>query len=60
MIRSKKMNQEKLVIFDWDGVIESHHDGEYNVYSAVIDIIHRLSPNDIDDQEIIKNGKIVQ
>lgn len=36
------------------GVIESHRNGEYNVYCAVIDTIKKLSTNDIDDQKIIK------
>lgn len=40
------MKQEKLVIFDWGGVIESHRDGEYNIDNAIESIVKRLT----DDQ----------
>lgn len=36
---------KKIVIFDWGGVIESHRDGEYNIYDAICSIIKRLSKN---------------
>ncbi len=45
---------KKLVIFDWGGVIESHRDGEYNIYDAIICIIKRLSSNDIIDSSLLK------
>lgn len=36
-------NENKIVIFDWGGVVESHFQGEYNCYSAKVDIINRLN-----------------
>lgn len=36
-------NDEKIVIFDWGGVVESHFQGENNYYSAKVDIINRLN-----------------
>lgn len=38
-------NEEKIIIFDWGGVIESHKDGEFNVDSAKIELINKLNPN---------------
>lgn len=29
----------KIVIFDWGGVIESHRDGEYNLNMAITNLI---------------------
>lgn len=48
------MKQEKLIIFDWGGVIESHRNGEYNIYDAIINIVKRLTEKDIDDSNILK------
>lgn len=45
---------KKLVIFDWGGVIESHRDGEYNIYDAIVCIVRRLSFKDITDSEILE------
>ncbi len=36
-------HENKIVIFDWGGVVESHFQGEYNCYSAKVDIINRLN-----------------
>lgn len=36
-------HENKIVIFDWGGVVESHLQGEYNCYSAKVDIINRLN-----------------
>lgn len=36
-------NENKIVIFDWGGIVESHFQGEYNCYSAKVDIINRLN-----------------
>lgn len=36
-------NENKIVIFDWGGVVESHLQSEYNCYSAKVDIINRLN-----------------
>lgn len=35
--------ENKIVIFDWGGVVESHCKSEYNYYSAKVDIINRLN-----------------
>ncbi len=48
-------NNNKIVIFDWGGVIESHSDGEYNVNSAIMNIIkHFSSVEEIDITSIYK------
>ena len=47
------MKQEKVVIFDWGGVIESHKEGEYNWHSAIEAIIKRLTNNKV-NSDIIK------
>ena len=36
-------NLDKLVIFDWGGVIESHSEGEYNLYKAIESILKRFN-----------------
>lgn len=36
-------NNNKIVIFDWGGVIESHFDGEYNIYLAISNIIKHFT-----------------
>lgn len=36
-------HENKIVIFDWGGIVESHFQGEYNCYSAKVDIINRLN-----------------
>lgn len=43
---------QKIVIFDWGGVIESHRDGEYNIRTAVIDLLKKYSGKS-DEQEIM-------
>lgn len=47
------MKQEKVVIFDWGGVIESHKEGEYNWHSVIETIIKRLTNNKV-NSDIIK------
>lgn len=38
------MNDEnKIVIFDWGGIVSSHHKDEYNCYTSRIDTINRLN-----------------
>lgn len=44
---------DKLIIFDWGGVVESHKDGEYNVFNAQKDTIQHFR-NDLTDEEIKK------
>lgn len=36
-------NKDKIVIFDWGGIVESHFGGEYNCYTARLDILNRLN-----------------
>ncbi len=43
---------EKIVIFDWGGVIESHRVGEYNIRTAVVDLMKKYSCK-LEEQEII-------
>lgn len=49
-------NKEKIVIFDWGGIVESHFEGEYDYHAAKIDIINRLNEQTklIDKNAIIK------
>lgn len=37
------VDNKKIVIFDWGGVVESHFKGEYNYYSAKANVINRLN-----------------
>lgn len=46
--------KDKIVICDWGGVIESHTPGEYNIHTAIINMMHRLGSN-LSDEQIIKN-----
>jgi len=41
------MNKEKLVIFDWGGVIESHKDGEYSYKIIYKNILKRIGVKEI-------------
>lgn len=47
-------NENKIVIFDWGGVVESHKDGEYNCFSARVDIINNFIKNKLDENAILK------
>lgn len=46
------MKNEKMIISDWGGVVESHHD-VYSVFQARIDLI-KLYTNKYNDEEILK------
>lgn len=35
-------NEQKIVVFDWGGVVESHSSNENNCYIAKVNIINRL------------------
>lgn len=45
--------KDKIVIFDWGGVIESHKEGEYCVNKALINLIKYFN-NAIDSNNLIK------
>ena len=34
---------EKIVIFDWGGVIESHREGEYSLNTAITNFIKHFN-----------------
>ena len=36
-------NKNKIVIFDWGGVIESHKEGEYNIFKSTIEMMRKLN-----------------
>ena len=36
---------EKVVLFDWGGIVESHRSGEYNYFTATENIIKILTNN---------------
>lgn len=48
--------KNKLVIFDWGGVIESHKDGEYCVNKAKNNLIKHFN-SEINDQDLIKKER---
>lgn len=43
---------DKIVIFDWGGVIESHRDGEYNIRTAIVNLMKKHGCK-LPDNEII-------
>ncbi len=45
--------ENKIVIFDWGGVVESHREGECNCDQVTINIVKKLNPQ-IKENEIIK------
>lgn len=47
------MNNKKIIICDWGGVIESHDDRYYPVSKAIISLIRKYT-NKYDNDEIIK------
>lgn len=47
------MENKKLVIFDWGGIVESHRDGEYNFRTAIINFIKRFYNENV-TQEMLK------
>lgn len=47
------MIKNKIVIFDWGGVIESHRQGEYNIRNAIIDIMKKYGCT-LNDEKIIE------
>lgn len=53
---SNKQNN-KIVIFDWGGVVESHREGEYNWQIARINLIRRLTQIPYTKEEIISKWK---
>lgn len=46
-------NNDKIVIFDWGGVIESHREGEYSLNTAITNLIKHFN-NDVDESNLIK------
>ncbi len=45
--------ENKIVIFDWGGIVESHREGECNCDQVTINIVKKLNPQ-IKENEIIK------
>ena len=50
------VNDEKIVIFDWGGIVESHFEGEYNCHTAQIDVVNLLRK----DQETLNPDYILE
>ncbi len=44
---------EKIVIFDWGGVIESHREGKYSLNTAITNFIKHFN-NDVDENGLIE------
>lgn len=38
-------NNNKIVIFDWGGIVESHFTGEFNCFTARKEILSKINPN---------------
>lgn len=38
-------NNDKIVIFDWGGIVESHFPGEFNCFTARKQILSKINPN---------------
>ena len=38
-------NNNKIVIFDWGGIVESHFPGEFNCFTARKQILSKINPN---------------
>ena len=49
-----KKENTKIVIFDWGGVVESHKNGEYNCFTARVNVINKLAKNKLDADLIIE------
>ena len=47
------MKQNKLILFDWGGVIESHDDREYNCSKATIDFLKSFGVS-LPDHQILE------
>jgi len=46
-------NKNKIVIFDWGGIVESHREGEYNFFQVMANIIKAFCPN-VEEKEVKK------
>lgn len=53
---TKKQNN-KIIIFDWGGIVESNREGEYNIYKARIKLIKQFN-NSIDEKELLEKYAI--
>lgn len=51
-METKKQNN-KIIIFDWGGVIESNREGDYNIRNARIKLIKQFNDS-IDEKELLK------
>lgn len=45
------MNDNKIVIFDWGGIVESHREGEYNFFQVMTNIIKAFCQK-VEEREI--------
>ena len=52
-----KKQENKIIIFDWGGVVESHREGDYNIYDARIKLIKQFNES-IDEKELLKKYAI--
>lgn len=48
------MKQNKLVIFDWGGVVESHLEGMYNFRIVIKNILKRMGVKEVPDDYLVK------
>lgn len=52
-MKGNKQN-DKIIIFDWGGVIESNNDEEYNIYVAISNIIKQFNIS-MNERELLNN-----
>ena len=45
--------QDRIIIFDWGGIIESHKEGEYSINKAIINLIKHFN-NEEDENTIVE------
>ena len=48
-----KKQENKIIIFDWGGVVESHREGDYNIYEALTNIIRQFNAV-ADEKQLLK------
>lgn len=49
-------HENKIVIFDWGGIVESHREGEYNFFEAMTNIIKTFNPK-VKEKEVAQGWK---
>ena len=51
-----KYDENKIVIFDWGGIVESHREGEYSLFKVLTNILQTFNPK-VKENEVIQGWK---